>query len=127
MCMVCGSEGKGGNCRSTGVTYEVRCKKCDKRYIGETARNAFTRGREHWKGIVKKSKDSVFHVHGVEEHGGRVQVKDYEMKVTGVYGGDATKRQVAEAVTIQHAQGGLLNRQDEWRQVKLPRINLSLS
>ena len=128
MCMVCGSEGKGGNCRSTGVTYEVRCKKCGKRYIGETARNAFTRGREHWKGIVKKSKDSVFHVHGVEEHGGRVQVKDYEMKVTGVYGGDATKRQVAEAVTIQHAQGeGLLNRQDEWRQVKLPRINLSLS
>ena len=69
----------------------------------------------------------MFHVHGVEEHGGRVQVKDYEMKVTGVYGGDATKRQVAEAVTIQHAQGGLLNRQDEWRQVKLPRINLSLS
>ena len=71
------------------------------RYIGETA---FTRGREHWKGIVKKSKDSVFHVHGVEEHGGRVQVKDYEMKVTGVYGGDATKRQVAEAVRIQHAR-----------------------
>ena len=33
-----------------------------------------------------------------------------------------------EAVTIQHAQGeGLLNRQDEWRQVKLPHINLSLS
>ena len=50
----------------------------------------------HWKGIVKKSKDSVFHVHGVEEHGGRVQVRDFEMKVTGVYGGDATKRQVAE-------------------------------
>ena len=70
----------------------------------------------------------MFHVHGVEEHGGRVQVRDFEMKVTGVYGGDATKRQVAEAVTIQHAQGeGLLNRQDEWRQVKLPRINLSLS
>ena len=46
---------------------------------------------------------SVFHVHCVEEHGGRVQVRDIEMKVTGVYGGDATKRQVAEAVTIQHA------------------------
>ena len=30
----------------------------------------------------------------------------YEMKVTGVFGGDATKRQVAEAVCIQHARGG---------------------
>ena len=63
--------------------YEVRCKKCDRRYIGETARNAFTRGREHWKGIVKKSKDSVFHVHGVEEHGRSVLVRDFEIKVTG--------------------------------------------
>ena len=45
----------------------------------------------------------------------RVQVRDFEMKVTGVYGGNATKRQVAEAVNIQHAQrAGLLNRQDEW-------------
>ena len=57
-----------------------------------------------------------------------MQVGDFVMKVTGVYGGDATKRQVPEAVNIQHAQGeGLMNRQDEWRQVKLPRINLSLS
>ena len=46
----------------------------------------------------------------------------------GVYGGDATKRQVAEAVTIQHAQGaGLLNWQDEWQQVKLPHIELSIT
>ena len=52
---------------------------------------------------------------------------NYEMKVTGVFGGDATKRQVAEAVHIQHARGELINRQDEWRQVKLPRIELSLS
>ena len=29
-----------------------------------------------WKGIVEKSKDSVFHVHSVEEHGGIVQVGD---------------------------------------------------
>ena len=65
--------GKAGNCRSTGVMYEVRCKKCDRKYIGETLRNAFTRGREHWKGIAKNSKDSPFHVHGVEEHGGNVQ------------------------------------------------------
>ena len=52
--------------------------------------NAFTRGRKHWKGIAKKSKDSVFHVQGVEGHGGSLQGRDIEMKVTEVYGGDAT-------------------------------------
>ena len=36
---------------------------------------------------------------------------------------DATKRQVSEAVRVQHAQGAVNNnRQDEWRQVKLPRM-----
>ena len=89
------------------MTYKVTCKKCDKKkYIGKTSRNAFTRGREHWKGIPKKNKDIDFHVnlHGVEEHGGNVQVRDMEMEVTGIYGGDATKREIAEAETIQHAQ-----------------------
>ena len=43
------------------------------------------------------------------------------MAVTGVFGGDAIKRQVAEAIQIQNAQDPkLLNRQDEWRQVNLP-------
>ena len=43
-----------------------------------------------------------------------VQVRDFEMKVTGLYGDDVMKRQVA-SVTIQHTQGtGLLNRQDGW-------------
>ena len=110
------------------MTYEVRCKKCDRKYYGETARNAFTRGREHETGIIKKCKNSPMHMHGVEEHGGNVRVEDFEMKVTGVYGGDATKRQISEAVQIQHARGAMLmNRQEEWRQVKLPCINLSLS
>ena len=100
----------------------------ERKYTGETSRNAFTREREHWKGIAQKSKDSPFHVHGVEEHRGNVQAREFEMKVTRIYGGDATKRQVTDAVTIQHVQGaGLLNRQDEWRQVNLRCINPSLS
>ena len=78
-------------------------------------------------GIVKKSKHSPFHMHNEEKHNGSGSVSDYEMKVTRVYSGDATKRQVSEAVQIRHAQGAVMNRQDEWRQVKLPRIQLSLS
>ena len=114
-------------CRKTGVTYEVGCKKCGGRYIGETSRNGFTRGREHMEGIVKKNKESPFVVHSEERHGERAKLEDYKMKITGMYGGDATKRQVAEAIKIQHTQGQeLINRQDEWRQVRLPRIQMCL-
>ena len=79
------------------------------------------------EGIVKKHKESPFVVHSEERHGERAKLEDYEMKITGMYGGDATKRQVAEAIKIQHTQGStLINRQDEWRQVRLPRIQMCL-
>ena len=42
------------------------------------------------EGIVKKNKESPFVVHSEERHG-RTSLEDYEMKITGVYGGDATK------------------------------------
>ena len=69
--------------------------------------------------FVKKSKDSPFHMHSIKKHNGSGRVAHYEMKVTKVYSGDATKRQVSEAIQIQHAQGEVMNKQDEWRQVKL--------
>ena len=58
---------------------------------------------EHREGIEKKSKESPFHVHNAEKYGGVGEgAAGFEMKVTGVFGGDATKRQVTEAVRIQH-------------------------
>ena len=125
-CMVCG-EGKGGRCRSDGVTYEVRCKGCDGKYIGETSRNAFTRGREHMFDLHKKNRKSPLVLHNEEKHNNE-NAPGFEMKVTGVFGGDATKRQVQESVLIQQTKTEeLINRRDEWRQVKLPRIELCLS
>ena len=67
-------------------------------------------------------------LHNIEkQNGSGGRVSDYEMKVSKVYSGDATKRQVSEAIQIQHAKGAVMNRHEEWRQVKLPRIQLSLS
>ena len=50
-CFVCSTGGKG-SCRAMGVTYEIVCVPCSGmpspgryRYIGETARNTYTRGR----------------------------------------------------------------------------------
>ena len=45
-CLVCSTGGKGP-CRSTGVTYELVCQPCRQKYIGETSRSAYTRGKEH--------------------------------------------------------------------------------
>ena len=62
------------------------------------------------RNIVKKHRESPFHilVHNTEKHEGRNR-DGVEMKITGVYGGDATKRQVTEAVQIQHnVRGGLI-------------------
>ena len=64
-CMVC--VGGGTGCRSNGVTYQVQCKKCDSIYIGETGRNAYTRGLEHLDGFRKKNEDNIFYKHNIEK------------------------------------------------------------
>ena len=51
---------------------------------------------------MNKDEDSLFHKHNVDSHVWNLQPSDYTMKVTGMYRGDAIKRQVAEAVIIQH-------------------------
>jgi hypothetical protein len=33
------------------VTYEIKCNGCDSEYIGETARNAYTRVIEHLEAL----------------------------------------------------------------------------
>ena len=124
--MVC-EDGKGGKCRNEGVTYEIGCKGCKGKYVGETSRNAYTRGLEHKNDIEKKDKKSPLVMHNEQRHNAG-PAPGFSMKVTGVFGGDATKRQVQESVLIQKMkQENLINRQDEWRQVKLPRIQLCLS
>ena len=108
--MVCG-DGKGGRCRSKGVTYEMSCKGCEGRYIGETSRNGFTRGREHKSVYQKRNRKSPLFLHNEEQHG-MVPVLGFEMRVIGVFG-DATKRQVQGSVLIQKTEtGDLINRRD---------------
>ena len=77
--------------------------------------------------LHKKNRKSPLVLHNVEKHNNE-NAPGFEMKVTGVFGGDATKRQVQESVLIQQTKTEeLINRRDEWRQVKLPRIELCLS
>jgi len=121
-CMVCGGE-KKGRCREESITYELRCGECECRYVGETSRNAYTRGLEHKTAVNKKDTNSPLYQHCVDYHEAR-QVP-FKMKVTGTFQGDALKRQLSESVSIQETPPQmLLNRRDECRQVLLPRVGL---
>ena len=51
------------------MTYEVRFKRCGDKYIGETARNEYTRGLEHRDGIENNSNERPFHVHNTVKYG----------------------------------------------------------
>ena len=123
--MVCESrEGRGGGrCRIEGVTYSVNCSGCDCVYVGETGRNAFSRGLEHRAAILKKDITSPLYSHSVDDHDG--QSVTFNMHVTGSFGRDALKHQISEGVNIQETPAHfILNRRDEWRQTLLPRVQV---
>ena len=127
VCLVCGGgvgdRKGGGNCRAEGVTYSIECRVCGCVYVGETARNAHTRGLEHSASVSRKDLRSPLYLHCAEQHQGTLV--DFDMRVTGTFGGDALKRQITESVQIQGTSTHLLmNRRDEWRQTILPRTSL---
>ena len=68
-CMVCSGEGKDrGRCRTENVEYRIRCSVCGNEYLGETGRNAYSRGRDHQNALNKKHKSSVLWRHTNEKH-----------------------------------------------------------
>ena len=115
-CLVCTTEGKGP-CRSRGATYEIICPECQATYIGETARSTFVRGIEHKKSLDKKDKTSVLWRHAKEEHESRIPA--YKMNVTGVFGDDAMKRQIMEAIKIKNTEN-VINEKGEFYEPLLP-------
>ena len=95
-------------------------------YIGETARNAYTRGLEHSNLLSNKSKHSVLHHHTETIHSDAPTPPEFTMTVTDVYRGDATKRQVAEALKIERTPAErLMNRREEYARCKLPRAAIT--
>ena len=64
----------GSRCRKSNVVYEVGFQLCpeEKRatYIGEIARNLYTRGREHMQNFEKKKTESFIFKHQQDHHYG---------------------------------------------------------
>ncbi len=128
-CFLCSTNGNG-NCTATNVTYEIKCKACAAtenpvrhRYVGETSRNAYCRGKEHMEGLRGKRDASVFWKHCKEVHDS--EEVDFEMSVLGRYKNDCMMRQIMEAVSIESVpERELLNERTEWNNVRVPRTRV---
>lgn len=122
-CFVCSSGGKG-NCKSVGITYEIRCLgECGERnvYKGETAENAFTRGLQHRTYLnARNAINSPLWRHCREVHRGEMQ--EFQMNITGTFRNDAMLRQITEAVQIDDVTPReLMNTRAEWNMTRVPR------
>ena len=124
-CLVC-TTGKKGPCRSNGVTYELVCQLCRHKYIGETSRSAYTRGKEHLRALEQREQSSVMWRHSRDKHGGNVP--GFTMNVTGTFQNDAMLRQISESVQInQVQQDQLITTKSEWSYFRIPRAIVTQS
>ena len=112
-CFVCRTG--GSNCRREGINYSITCDLCNAVYIGESGRNAYTRGQEHEKEYQRKSNQSVLWRHVSQCHSEEATPPTFKMRVTAVHDGDPTMRQVLEGIQIGNTPAdGLINNKSEW-------------
>ena len=125
-CLTCKTTGEGP-CTKEGITYDLLCEdgcEVNGTYRGETAANAYTRGLEHERQYQAKDSNSVMLRHAKEKHNG--EKKNFKMRVTGIYGRDAMKRQIAESIAIEETEAkSLINTRSEWSKTKVPRAKVS--
>ena len=123
-CLPCAQgRGEGGNCESCSINYELECQLCpqDKRsvYIGESARNLYTRSKEHLNKYRYNPANSFMAKHQGAEHAG--EEPSYKARVTASTR-DCLSRQVREAVLIRRSSCNVLNGKTEWHQPPLYRV-----
>ena len=110
-CVACsGERGSGGNCRKSNVVYQYACQLCPENnqavYIGETARNLYSRGREHTRNYEKKESESFMYKHQQEKHHG--VHPNFKAKILYSFQ-DSFSRQTAEGVCIRRCKRDILN------------------
>ena len=126
-CIACKDKrGEGGNCRKNNVNYEIECQLCPEGnrpvYIGETARNLYTRAKEHMMNENKErsqEESSFAKKHMEEKHKG--MKSKYKARITKT-NKDSFSRQIREGVQIRRCTREMLNSKSEWFQPPIYRI-----
>ena len=140
-------EGKGKACYKRNVIYETWCGSCKDRdeeeaveegldpagikiykYIGESSRSSFARGKNHLDDARLLSSGSHMLKHYLDRHlGERMEDMVFRMKVLH-FKRSAFERQVHESVIIQQTRSHhhLLNSRSEFNRCSIPRLTVKL-
>ena len=115
-------------CTNEGIGYVLECWPCrlegkEARYIGESSRSAFQRGKEHMADIKAGKKAHPINIHFSEVHEGKEQEVIMRTLTTPQ---TALARQVAEAVRIRRRgrEGAILNSRGEFNRCYIPRLKV---
>ena len=94
---------KPSNCRKEGIIYKIQCNKCPSQYVGESSRNATSRGKEHLNDYKYKREHSVMLRHTKTCHPDDINnPPDYKMTVTQIYKNRPLDRQISESIQIRN-------------------------
>ena len=126
-CFVCISGGKG-KCDKNEIKYNIQClgeeESCKGIYHGESADNAYTRGKDHLRDL-EGERNSRLIKHCIDKHEGVIQ--NFKMNVDTSFKGDATLRQIFEGISINNTPNEhLINDRSEWNQPRIPRTNINI-
>ena len=127
-CLPCQTgRGMGGNCSKSNIVYAMECQLCpdDSKcvYLGESARNLYSRTKEHLSNYSNRKPKSFILKHQQKKHNG--QPGNFNAKVIDSYS-DCLSRQVSEGVRIRRCDKEILNSKTEWHQPPLWRVQADL-
>ena len=110
------------------MNYEIECQLCPEGqrpvYIGETARNLYTRAKEHMNSGNRRTtgeEEGTSFVHRHMEQYHRGSQSRFRAKVTKA-NNDSFSRQVREGVLIRRCRREMLNSKSEWFQPPIYRV-----
>ena len=128
-CFPCNSNqnnNKPTNCRKDGIIYHITCNKCQAIYVGESARNGNSRGKEHVNDYITNRNCSIMQRHTQTHHKNDTNRPEYTMTIKQIYGNKCMDRQLSEAIQINSIpEAAKINNKTEYKQHHVPRASLS--
>ena len=108
------------------MTYTITCNKCKAKYVGETARNANSRGKEHQNDYDTDRDSSIMLRHTQTHHKDDENRPEYTMTVKQIYANKCMDRQISEAIQINNIPDlERINTKIEYRHHRIPRASLT--
>ena len=126
-CFPCKTDtNKNTNCRRDGIIYHITCNECGAIYVGESSRNANSRGKEHLTDYETNKDCSVMRRHTQLRHANDTKTPEYTMTVKQIYGDKCFDRQLSENIQINNIPNkDRINSKIDWHVNRCVRATLT--